>query len=431
MQHFATHLRPGQQTTHSLRAGQYKNITKRKHDDESEGPLDGPGDDAKGLSPASNAQLTPSDIPQTELPPPPFPHSAARSSKDQLNYAKVQQQLSSLNPAVYAADATSKSHAIGGTGEKPALRQTHLDVLSAVMHRCLLEGDYDRAARAWGMILRTQVAGRPIDPRNHARWGIGAETLLRRKHPSHFNSSQNEHDQERGADDEQSRAEGDDITDAGFELARDYYERFIVQYPHHKTSHPQAVDNRIFYPPMFSIWIRSVLEKSKDARRKLIERQRARSASVASEGDTTVTAADVCAREEAIHDEEIARAREICERLDQLVVSPPFDKHAQLLLLRANVGLWISDLIVGARKPQQQDDDEDWNMDASEDDIRSAAESTTEKMRKHTDSLAELRRAQEYFIRAEKNTSGSAGAAVSRVEMKIKDLIRQIAKLGG
>jgi hypothetical protein len=430
MQHFATHLRPAQQTTHSLRAGQYKNAIKRKRDTASEEPPDGPGDDAKGPSPASNTQSSPSDLPE-QLPPPPFPHGSAAKSKDHLTYAKVQQEIAGLNPAIYVADATTKSHAVGGAGAKPALRKTHLDVLSTVMHRCLLEGDYDRAARAWGMILRTRVAGQPIDSRYHARWGIGAELLLRREDRNDFDYIQNESSQELAAESEHSRADEDGLfTQYGFDLAQDYYERFIVQYPNRKMI-PHAVDSRFFYPPLFSIWIRSVLEKSKHARRELeIERQRARSTSVTSEGDTTITSEDARARSEAIQDEELALAREICERLDQLVVSPPFDKHAQLLLLRANVGLWISDLMVGARNRSQQDDDDDWDMEASEN-AHSTAESMAEELRKQADSLAELRRAQEFFTRAETNGSGCAGPAISRVEVKIRDLTRQMAKLGG
>jgi hypothetical protein len=326
----------------------------------------------------------------------------------------VQQEVAGLSPAVYAADAPSKTLAIGGTYEKPALRRTHLDVLSTVMHRCLLEGDYDRAARAWGLILRTQVAGHPIDPRNHARWGIGAEVLLRRRDGNHADG------------------EGDELfTAEGFELARDYYERFIVQYPDRKLSHPNAVDNRIFYPPLFSVWIRSVVDKSKHARRELdVERHRATSADAASDSDTTATIDDVRARHEAIQTEELARAREICERLDQLVVSPPFDKHVQLLLLRANVGLWLSDLIVDVPKARNQDHDGDWDMDASEDDDRTE-HSTTEKQRKHANSLVELQRAREFFDRAETNGSGSAGHAKSRVNSKVKHLTRQMAKYGG
>ncbi|KAF2684360.1 hypothetical protein K458DRAFT_302754 [Lentithecium fluviatile CBS 122367] len=413
MQHFATHLQPGQQTTRSLRAGQYRNAIKRKRDQDSEEPPEAAGGDASNTQPPASSD--PSEIAQRrvagvlpddefDVPGPPFPHSAARASKDYLNHAKAQQELAGLEPAVYAAGTTSKSQAVDGKREKPVLRKTHLDVLSTVLHRCLLEGDYDRAARAWGMILRTQVAGEPIDPRNHARWGIGAEVLLRRQPRNESDYIQNEQHGEHGADDEQSpRLENRLFTEEGFELARDYYERFIVQYPNRKMA-PHAIDDRTFYPPLFSIWIRS--------------------------GDTTMTSEDARAREAAIQDEELALAREICERLDQLVVSPPFDKHAQLLLLRGNVGLWISDLIIGNPKLRQQDDDNDWNMDTSEDD-HSAFESTSEALRKHEDSLRELQRAQEFFHRAKTNGSRNAVSAKSSVETKVHELTKQMARLYG
>jgi hypothetical protein len=434
MQHFATHLRPSQQTTHSQRAGGYKNTIKRKRDEDSDEPSDGPGNDAKGLPTASNAQsYTPSAakiahrhvaglVPDdgASIPPPPFPHSTARTSNDHLSYAKVQQEIAGLNPAVYAANATSKSHAVGGTNEKPALRKTHLDVLSTVLHRCLLEGDYDRAARAWGMILRTQLAGQPIDPRNHGRWGIGAEILLRQSPRNQLSHLQNGHSH---------REENRLFTAEGFELVRDYYERFVVQYPNRKTA-PYAIDSRTFYPPLFSIWITSVLEKSKRARKEYDEeRQHIRSASGTSEDYKTLSPEDARVREVAIVDEELEHANEIRERLDQLVVSPPFDKHAQLLLLRGNVGLWISDLILADRQPRQQDDDNDWDMDVSEDN-HSTTESAAEKLRKYTDSLQELRRAQDFFSSAETNGSGSAGPAMSSIDTKIRYLTRQMARLG-
>ena len=63
---------------------------------------------------------------------------------------------------------------------EPSLRSRHLSTLTAILHRCLLEGDIPRAFRAWAMLLRVEVNGAPISLRNSTYWGIGAELLILR-----------------------------------------------------------------------------------------------------------------------------------------------------------------------------------------------------------------------------------------------------------
>ncbi|OAG04058.1 uncharacterized protein CC84DRAFT_1063954, partial [Paraphaeosphaeria sporulosa] len=183
--------------------------------------------------------------------------------------------------------------------------------LSTIMHRCLLEGDYQRASRAWGMILRTEAHGTPIEPRYNGLWGLGAELLLRRR-----------------SGDEQDRPLSDEYqySEDGFQLAKDYYERLILQYPV-RNFQPHAIDATIFYPPLFSVWIMQVLERSRRERRRLTD-------------DEAATSED----RHKMQQEELAGAREICRRLEELVQSPPYDKNAQLLVLRGHAGLWVSDL---------------------------------------------------------------------------------------
>lgn len=365
MHYFATNLKPGQQTTHSLRASQYRHSFKRKRDEDSDEGPDSLEDDAKGLPASSNAQsYIPSDpLESTQLrvagllpddvngvPPPPFPHAFPRAPNDYFSGAKVQQEIANLDPAVYAVDTKSKSDPVSTKSERPALRRTHLDILSTVMHRCLLEGDYDRAARAWGMVLRTQIAGQPIDPRNHGRWGIGAELLLRRKPGSQ--SGHIRHDDYAQSDSGQITDNENEIYAEGFELARAYYERLIVQYPNRKVK-PHAVDDRTFYPALFSVWIKEVTAKSSRARKQYQTKiDQLASSSVSSDSNA---GKENLALESAIHAEELAGARLINERLDQLIMSPPFDKHRLLLELRENVKLWIADLERGGETSRGSD----------------------------------------------------------------------------
>ncbi|KAF2705613.1 hypothetical protein K504DRAFT_387515 [Pleomassaria siparia CBS 279.74] len=421
--HSAVQLQPRQQTTLSLRASQYKPPSKRKRDDYDdedveEPPIASPGRDAGGPLSSSNAQspdsldtvetaqlrvagILPTD--EFQVPPPPFPHAPARGSKPVFNYTKLQQELAGLDPPLYAVNGASKSQPVDRKSERPALRQEQLGVLSTMMHYCLLQGNYHRAGRAWGLILRTQIAGLPIDPRNHGRWGIGAELLLRRNAHSPSNRSQSRHLGAETAHIEQSPPDDDVLfTREGFELAREYYERLIVQHPNRKHLN-HSVDDGVFYPAMFSLWIYEVVSIGEDT---------------ASEEARTRTS--------AIKEKELRQAREISSRIDQLVVSPPFDKHAGLLRLRGMVALWIGDLLLKNNSGHEGDE---WDYDEVseiEDEEYASA-----RRRRYADSLRELKESQVFFGRAHANGQQRLGGTMSSVDAKIKHLTTRLSTLGG
>ncbi|KAF2403309.1 hypothetical protein EJ06DRAFT_553659 [Trichodelitschia bisporula] len=96
--------------------------------------------------------------------------------------------------------------------------------------------------------------------------------------------------------------------DAGFRAARQYYERLVVQFPEAPTGTPRYRHARAghFYVAMFSLWIYEVTEAGTE----LLE-----------------------------------GARSIAARMDEVLVSPPYDRNAELLHLRAMVSLWIHDLL--------------------------------------------------------------------------------------
>ncbi|KAI0874496.1 hypothetical protein GGS24DRAFT_500791 [Hypoxylon argillaceum] len=64
----------------------------------------------------------------------------------------------------YAVDA--KQHAAG---------VRHLNTMTAIMHRCLRDGDMSRAKRAFGLLVRT----RDVDVRVDNLWVLGSEILMR------------------------------------------------------------------------------------------------------------------------------------------------------------------------------------------------------------------------------------------------------------
>lgn len=431
MQYFTTQLNSNQQTTHTLRENQYRRLRKRRRGDASD-DSSSPEPEATSNS-ASRAQsyashasteiaqlrvagLLPDD--ESDVPPSPFPHAPVKATEGRYGVSQIQEEIAKLPARLYAVDALYKNRPTNKRNEATSLRKTHLNVLSTLMHRCLLEGDYERAGRAWGMLLRTHVAGgHPVDPRNHGRWGIGAEILLR-KAPNSITDSN-----DMSNTDEQPKKQ-DMFSEEGFDLAREYYERFIIQFPYRKLT-PHAVDERTFYPAMFSLWVYEVCEKSKQTRTRNQERRpRSRSVSNDSIGSDTRRSGEDRAQEEAIRNEELARAREIAERLDQLTASPPFDKQASLLHLRGHVGLWISTLLLG-----KSNDDEDWDMDTTSELENSSTLSASEQLTRLSDCQRELHQARQILRRAEANGASPQTSTLASVEVKLRELARQLAKV--
>jgi hypothetical protein len=430
MQHFTTQLRDEQETTRTLRASHYKKARKQQNiQDEDEPPTGVEAEDEdetqENSRSRSYALLAAPEIAQLrvagllpedgkKVPPAPFPHAPGRVSKDHYGPAKVQEEMARSPSRLYALNATSKGDAV--LGQRGAQKKTQLNNLSTLMHRCLLEGNYARAGRAWGMILRTQVVGgRPVDPRNHGRWGIGAEIALRRKQQTHGEQQLEPQSTEPGR-----------FSEEGFALAREYYDRLLIQYPHRRTQ-PHAVDNRTFYAPMFSLWIYEVCEKSKRAKLQLQDESANQSRSSRSISVDSVSGEkpDDSRAKEATQLDELTRAMEIAERLDQVMASPPFDKHSNLLQLRGNVGLWISDLTIGKTGL-----DEDWDTDVPARNRRdSGDEPVVEEQRRYKNAQRELQQARTFFERAAANGTQGQAATMSNIDIKLREVAKHLKKL--
>ncbi|XPS77304.1 hypothetical protein M3J09_009332 [Ascochyta lentis] len=447
MHYFAPQLHPDQHPAHSLRASHYRKNRKSKHRQDqhhhhhhqdassSASDADAHADRSSLHSPPPNphvhSSLAASDLAQLRVagllpdqeyrvPPPPFPHAPATPLKPYLGSAKIHKVLAAPPSRLFTVENTSsKRDHVASSAETSNLRRTHLNVLSTLMHTCLLQADYDRAGRAWGMIMRTQApGGHPVDLRNHGRWAIGADILLRRKPRG---ASQSTQDQEGSA--APPDVDVDVFTEEGFELAREYYERLIVQHPTRKQA-PHAVDQTHFYPAMFSLWIQEVYEKSKRARRRKEEETRpspSRSMSLDSGGGHDKSTDEAGSREDAIQVEERAQAMEIADRLDDLVKSPPFDKQASLLQLRGTIALWISDLIVGNTAATIVDE---WDVYPI-----SKATPAAEQIAKFNHCQRELHTAQNYLARVEENGGPGQHHTLLKIESRLKELQRQISLL--
>ena len=254
------------------------------------------------------------------------------------------------------------------------LREQHLNVVNAIMHRSLLKGDFERAGRAWAILLRAEVNGKPYDIRPDSRWGIGAEILLRGHAKTGNNQVQEGKISER---DLSSRNNFQSVTLNGIAEAKAYYDRLILQYPARKYS-SKAVDSATFYPVMFKLWVYEIKLQSEQAMKFITERSS--SCSVHSEllddlktevnydgrrlerncgspqsllhehvrehADTTETEFNTKSEQvEEIHAIELKGAKEIAGQIDDTISSPPHDKNKDLLHLRDMISLWIESLI--------------------------------------------------------------------------------------
>ncbi|KAF8243023.1 hypothetical protein K440DRAFT_664394 [Wilcoxina mikolae CBS 423.85] len=179
-----------------------------------------------------------------------------------------------------------------------SLRRKHLSVITTILYRSLLSRDWARAERAFACLIR----GKDVDIRRI--WGVGVELLLRREQ-------------------------------GGMKDAAEFLERLILFFPYRPrlhSHHPAVVaatkrkgkekrllplDSAVeFQPALFSL---------------LIEGSRYR---------------DVAEGGEAGEEEEMemSRPEKIKERLEELMLTPPWSDMEGLLCLRGMVCLWVADV---------------------------------------------------------------------------------------
>ncbi|KAL8869419.1 MAG: hypothetical protein Q9174_004283 [Haloplaca sp. 1 TL-2023] len=278
----------------------------------------------------------------------PFPHAAPKT------HATARSHLSDTKPSIlttseslpYLVSSSGEELPLARSSPNSGLRQQHYNVLISILHRCLLEGDYTRASRAWGMLLRTETHGHPLDIRYQERWGIGAELLLR------------------------PNSNPDDVTTLqNLAKAKDYYERLILQYPYRKTA-PDSTSSLTFYPVMFGVWIYSIQLRYKFATRSTPLRSRSPADSYLNDHNSSDSgdkpSGPTCAPNTPTDNVRLAcetavqEVKEVVERLGELLISPPFSDHAALWRIQGMLFVWISHLMDhAAASPQRSGHVED------------------------------------------------------------------------
>lgn len=239
---------------------------------------------------------------------------------------------------------------VSGPPRSDGPRQQHLAAVLAILHRCLLQGDYLRASRAWALLLRSEMNGRPMDVRYKERWGIGAEILLQR-------SILQRRDHLRGdsgsivEDYDEMSTKYTKLTYSGsLRPVQDYYERLIVQYPHRKGS-KIAVGPLEFYPVLFGLRMFSEQHSHGDLFRSFQENcpddeNNMKEKTSPENGSTSPRNPDSeFLQINKLLESSVTRGKEIANQLDELLSSPPYSDDFKLQNLRTMIGLWIEDLL--------------------------------------------------------------------------------------
>ncbi|KAB8073824.1 hypothetical protein BDV29DRAFT_174805 [Aspergillus leporis] len=337
-----------------------------------------------------------------ELPGGYFPHAPPKDeapSSQRKNL--IQKGLSSLSPPIYPPQSAAYSG-------NPRLQ--HLAVLSSILHRCLLNGDYIRAGRAWGLILREEFHGNPIDVRTEGRWGIGAEILLRRDRQLSditLGSAEN--------------VEGDPKTESsklyftrkGFEDAKQYYETLVIQYPYRKAA-PDFTSPLHFYPAMFGLWVYVTQEESSAARQDIWNRHEVASREGSNDEDA---ASDLGSHDGSkqqtqaliaeVRAAELDEAQKIAARMDEVLVSPPYSDSRELLELRGMISLWIGDLFVSSLPHQGRETPEDDDSDLiSGEDFQDSIQARREQRLAAEKRQSEVEKAQDFLVKAKQRGKG-------------------------
>ncbi|MCJ1364799.1 hypothetical protein MMC16_003916 [Acarospora aff. strigata] len=396
---FSLPLAPSQQPP-GFRASLYKSSKKRKREEKEEEEEEREKDpnsqaeaseaessqDAAGRNISSTAAvLSPEDEHQyrvagqpfdEDLPGGHFPHApVTANSTDEGGKAKgsrLRSELAALRPPLYAShESLAAVTFVDDSQLGVGVRLRHLAVVNAILHRCLLQGDFIRAGRAWGMLLRSEVHGRPIDLRARGFWGIGAEILMRQESQMAYQRETSKPDVPGSdANNGPDRDFHPDVvfSKEGFDKARMYYERLILQYPYRRTS-PHSVSSLDFYAAMFGLWIYSIQEEYRIAKTKLgngseasgsddeqmydVDEHEPHSPSYKARRE----ALRQYERREELRKSELRQAELVTARLDELVLSPPYSDSHQLLRIRGMMALWIGDLgVVGLPTPREGND---------------------------------------------------------------------------
>lgn len=252
------------------------------------------------------------------------------------------------SPSLFRIRPISKRTPTSGPSRSGGPRRQHLAAVSAILHRCLLQGDYARAGRAWALLLRSEVNGQPMDVRSQGRWGIGAEILLQQSLLQQPDGLRGDQDSTFEASDEMNTMNCKSRSTGSLQSAQDYYDRLIVQYPYRKAS-ANAVGPLDFYPALFGLRIFSQqhqYEEHLGIFQGIGSDNESRSEDRTSPGKSSILHEIPNHERLPLQKFSISDGKEMANHLDELLSSPPYSDDIRLRNLRSMIGLCTEDLLV-------------------------------------------------------------------------------------
>ena len=331
-----------------------------------------------------------------DLPGAGFPHRAQDHPEGLLTTARLATELANVKPPVLETAQQNQQLSRANI----ILKQTHLATLYTLMHKCLLRSDCMRAARAMGMLLRTEISGEQIDIRSQNIWGIGAEILLQSKGQSMRMSEGH------GEDQNERLIEPNTVplTREGFDQAKDYFERLILEFPYQKWRTDRLSALHI-YPVMFSQWIAFIVDQQTRAMANL---RGDNNPSPTLDDDSDASSEGLASNREeleSIRKATLEKAREIANRMDEVMQSFPYSDDATMWQLRGDLHLWLADLSIASQSRRRRDGE----LSDSDDSTfsRSRISSKTQERREHS---KQAQHAKEAFSKAKDCSNDSFGA---------------------
>lgn len=317
------------------------------------------------------AGLTDADhLPSSSVPD--FPHRPLPGSRSRSQHEQTQDSDHDHEHGDDDDDHAGSEHHSQSRDRRARLMReapdAQIGVLKAVVQRSLEEGDIARARRAFGLLRRSEVRGRPVDLRRGGLWALGAEVLMREGEGPR--AQQQQQQREEGRDGVNQDAAGQETTSGGssrvvrrwgsaanMPRVREYLEALIRTYPYNRL-HPSSVSDLDFYPVLFGCEFYDTWAEHRLALDRLQEDAEAWSdhvddyaqdddESVAEEGEQLrVTGRERRLRVEVaeLASRAMSTMRGIATRMDALLENPPYGRSADMLRLRGMVALYIGDL---------------------------------------------------------------------------------------
>ncbi|ROW09665.1 hypothetical protein VMCG_02492 [Cytospora schulzeri] len=302
-------------------------------------------------------------------------------------------------------DARKARRRRGAARRMRGAQDQHLGFLTGVVLRAIEEGDMPRAKRAFGLLRRSEVVGKPVDLRKNGLWSLGAEILMRDGEVKSRSvipgqsgggggggggGSHEGLSEDHSNADDSPRAVRRWGSASNMPQLRTYLESLVRQYPYNRL-HPNNISDLDFYPVLFSCEFYNTWVEHKLALERLLDESESWS------DDLDIPAIDMpeyeddmqaddryhrhnfTGRERRLRQEKaslglraMSAMRDIAARLDGLMENAPYSRSTEFLRLRGMVALYIGDLSVPP-PPRTSDEEEEGHRVREQEQVKARA----------------------------------------------------------